>query len=135
MIVGAMLLCAAPVAMHWSPTKEVRLSLDTAQARLGRPLTPMSVGGSTAECIGARIMVRRRQARTITARITADIIPIRRAIEIVAHLERAKPPGPQARNESPMAYSSTTNEWATGLLPHVTIRNTSRPVLCLRVSE
>ena len=45
MIVGATLLCAAPVSMHWSPTKEVRLSLDTAQARIGRPLTPFSVAG------------------------------------------------------------------------------------------
>ena len=45
MIVGAALLCAAPVSMHWSsPMKEVRF-LDTAQARLGRPLTPMSVAG------------------------------------------------------------------------------------------
>ena len=88
MIVGAALLCAAPVSMHWSsPMKEVRF-LDTAQARLGRPLTPMSVGGSTAECIGARITVRRRQVRTITARITADIIPIHRAIEIVAFRSR-----------------------------------------------
>ena len=45
MIVGATVLCAAPVSMHWSPTKEVRLSLDTAQARIGRPLTPFSVAG------------------------------------------------------------------------------------------
>ena len=45
MIVGATLLCAAPVSMHWSPANEVRLSLDTAQARIGRPLTPFSVAG------------------------------------------------------------------------------------------
>ena len=45
MIVGATLLCAAPVSMHWSPTKGVRLSLDTAEARIGRPLTPFSVAG------------------------------------------------------------------------------------------
>ena len=46
MIIGAALLCAAPVSMHWSPMKEVRfVSLDTAQARIGRPLTPMSVAG------------------------------------------------------------------------------------------
>ena len=45
MIIGAALLCAAPVSVHWSSTKEVRLSLDTAQARIGRPLTPFSVAG------------------------------------------------------------------------------------------
>ena len=45
MIIGATLLCAAAVSMHWSPTNGVRLSLDTAEARLGRPLTPFSVAG------------------------------------------------------------------------------------------
>jgi hypothetical protein len=45
MMAGAALLCAAPVSLHWSPAKELRVSLDTAQARIGRPLTPMSVAG------------------------------------------------------------------------------------------
>ena len=45
MMAGAALLCAAPVSLHWSPAKELRVSLDTAHARLGRPLTPMSVAG------------------------------------------------------------------------------------------
>jgi hypothetical protein len=45
MMTGAALLCAAPVSLHWSPAQELRVSLDTAQARLGRPLTPMSVAG------------------------------------------------------------------------------------------
>ena len=44
-MVGAALLCAAPISLHWSPAQELRVSLDTAQARLGRPLTPMSVAG------------------------------------------------------------------------------------------
>lgn len=43
---GAALLCAAvPFSVHWSPAKTPSLSLDTAQARIGRPLTPMSVAG------------------------------------------------------------------------------------------
>src|SRR5271170_2575808 len=45
MMAGVALLCAAPVSLHWSPAQELRVSLDTAQARLGRPLTPMSVAG------------------------------------------------------------------------------------------
>ena len=45
MITGAALLCAAPISLHWSPAKELGLSVDTAQARIGRPLTPMSVAG------------------------------------------------------------------------------------------
>ena len=43
---GAALLCAAaPFSVHWSPGKTPSVSLDTAQARIGRPLTPMSVAG------------------------------------------------------------------------------------------
>jgi len=44
-IVAAAFFCAAPVSLHWSPTKTPSLSVDTADARLGRPLTPMSVAG------------------------------------------------------------------------------------------
>jgi hypothetical protein len=44
-VAGAALLCAAPISLHWSPAKELGLSVDTAQARIGRPLTPMSVAG------------------------------------------------------------------------------------------
>ena len=39
------LLCSAPVTVDWSPAKLPSLSVDTADARLGRPLTPMSVAG------------------------------------------------------------------------------------------
>ena len=45
MIIGATLLCAAPVSLHWPPARGLQLSLDTAQARLGRPLTPFSIAG------------------------------------------------------------------------------------------
>ena len=43
-IVGAALLTAAPFLLQWSQ-KTVALSLDSADARIGRPLTPMSVAG------------------------------------------------------------------------------------------
>jgi len=43
---AATLLCAAaPFSVQWSPAKTPSLSLDTAGARVGRPLTPMSVAG------------------------------------------------------------------------------------------
>ena len=43
---GAALLCAAvPYSLSWSPAKTLSLSVDTADARIGRPLTPMSVAG------------------------------------------------------------------------------------------
>ena len=43
-IVGAALLTAVPFSLQWSQ-KTVTLSLDSADARIGRPLTPMSVAG------------------------------------------------------------------------------------------
>jgi hypothetical protein len=39
------LLCSAPISLDWSPAKTLSLSVDTADARVGRPLTPMSVAG------------------------------------------------------------------------------------------
>ena len=41
---GAALLTAAPFSLQWSQ-KTVTLSLDSADARIGRPLTPLSVAG------------------------------------------------------------------------------------------
>ena len=44
-LVGTAILCSAPFSVHRLPAKAVALSLDKAEARLGRPLTPMSVVG------------------------------------------------------------------------------------------
>ena len=44
-IAAAAFFCAAPLSLHWSPTKTPSLSVDTASARIGHPLTPMSVAG------------------------------------------------------------------------------------------
>jgi hypothetical protein len=41
---GAALLTAVPFSLQWSQ-KTVTLSLDSADARIGRPLTPLSVAG------------------------------------------------------------------------------------------
>jgi hypothetical protein len=42
---GAALLTAAPFTLQWSQ-KSVSLSVDSAEARIGRPLTPVSVAGA-----------------------------------------------------------------------------------------
>ena len=42
---GAALLCAAPISLHWLPAGTVYISVDKAAARVGRPLTPGSVAG------------------------------------------------------------------------------------------
>jgi hypothetical protein len=44
-VTAAAVLCAAPLSLHWSPARTLSLSVDTASARIGRPLTPMSVAG------------------------------------------------------------------------------------------
>jgi hypothetical protein len=42
---GAALLSAAPISLHWSATTGPSLSLDRAHARIGQPLSPGSVAG------------------------------------------------------------------------------------------
>jgi hypothetical protein len=44
-VVAAALLCGAPFSLDWSPENGVSLSLDSAQAVVGRPLSPGSVAG------------------------------------------------------------------------------------------
>ena len=44
-LVAAAVVCAAPISLHLSQDKGISLSVDKAQARIGRPLTPLSVAG------------------------------------------------------------------------------------------
>jgi hypothetical protein len=44
-IAATALCCAAPISLHWSQANTPSLLVDTAEARVGRPLTPMSVAG------------------------------------------------------------------------------------------
>ena len=44
-MLGAAVLCAAPISLHQSQDRGLSLSLDKADARVGRPLTPVSVAG------------------------------------------------------------------------------------------
>ena len=44
-LVAAAVLCAAPISLHQYQDKGLSLSVDKAQARIGRPLTPGSVAG------------------------------------------------------------------------------------------
>ena len=44
-LVGAAVLCAVPISLHQSQDKGLTLSVDKAQARIGRPLTPGSIAG------------------------------------------------------------------------------------------
>jgi hypothetical protein len=44
-LLGAAILSAVPVSLHQSQNERLSLSLDRADARVGRPLTPGSVAG------------------------------------------------------------------------------------------
>jgi len=46
---GAAMLCFSPVSLHQSPAGTVVISVDKADARIGRPLTPGSIAGVTGE--------------------------------------------------------------------------------------
>ena len=41
----AVFFCSSPLTLQWSPSHVPSVSLQQADARLGRPLTPMSVAG------------------------------------------------------------------------------------------
>src|SRR3954466_8370079 len=44
-LMGAAILCAAPISLHQSQVKGLSLSLDSADARVGHPATATSVAG------------------------------------------------------------------------------------------
>jgi hypothetical protein len=44
-IAGSTIACAALLSFGWSERRGISLSIESAQARVGRPLTPMSVAG------------------------------------------------------------------------------------------
>ena len=44
-IVGPTVACAALLSLSWSEQRGISLSVESAQARVGRPLTPVSVAG------------------------------------------------------------------------------------------
>jgi hypothetical protein len=52
--VTAALFTAAPLSPYYSPAKVLSVSLDRAEARVGRPLTPMSVAGGSGGSCGLR---------------------------------------------------------------------------------
>ncbi|HUC49983.1 MAG TPA: hypothetical protein VMA30_11400 [Xanthobacteraceae bacterium] len=45
MVAAAAILCLSPLSLQWSSTNAPTVSVDRAEARIGRPLTPMSVAG------------------------------------------------------------------------------------------
>ena len=44
-VMGAVVLSVAPVSIQWSPDRTLAISVDKADARVGRPATPASAAG------------------------------------------------------------------------------------------
>ena len=44
-LMSAAMVCAAPISLNQSSDKGLSISLNSAEARIGRPLTPGSVAG------------------------------------------------------------------------------------------
>jgi hypothetical protein len=44
-VIAASVLCATPISLRWLPDTTFVLSVDRVDARIGRPLSPMSVAG------------------------------------------------------------------------------------------
>ena len=89
---SAALLAAAPISIQWSPAKTLTVSLNTADARIGRPLTPGMLPALIGEFTDAHTTTtvgRREQplpGRIITAGQLAATILIRLATECVPPL-------------------------------------------------
>lgn len=45
-LVGALMLCATPLSLHQSQDRGLSVSVDKTDARVGGPLTPVSVAGA-----------------------------------------------------------------------------------------
>ena len=68
--VGAALACAAvPLSLQWSPAKAPSLSIDRAEARVGRPLTATSVAG-----VSRRVHRRTARRATVGAAVGAAAV-------------------------------------------------------------
>jgi hypothetical protein len=44
-LMGAAIVCAAPISFYQSPDKGLSVSVNSAEARIGRPLTATSIAG------------------------------------------------------------------------------------------
>lgn len=62
-LIGAAMLCAAPISLHQSQRGGLSLSVDDAYARVGRPMTPRSAAGVARRT--HRRVVRRRVRRCV----------------------------------------------------------------------
>ena len=99
--VSAALVCAAvPASFNWSPANVTLFSLDTAEAKVGRPLTATSVAG-----VSRRFHRREYRRAAAGAAVGAAVIGGAAAEAYVGG--PAPPPGPVVAAAAPL--------WRTGI--------------------
>ena len=74
-VLGAALMCAVPVSIQWSPQKTPSLSVDSAIARIGRPLTPLSGAGVADEQFAGTCIIRTHTIHTFIANRARSTAP------------------------------------------------------------
>ena len=74
----------SPLSLHQSQDEGLSLSVDKAQARIGRPLTPGSIAGVNRRIIGARDIIPTEPITIIATTAAITIIATMAAITVTA---------------------------------------------------
>jgi hypothetical protein len=113
--ISAALVCAAvPASYNWSPANMTLFSLDTAEAKLGRPLTATSVAGVSRR-------VHRREYRRAAAGAAVEAAVIGGAAAEAYVGGPAPPPGPAVIAAAP--YGGPGYGYGQGPYPDTVIVN------------
>ena len=113
--VSAALVCAAvPASFNWSPANVTLFSLDTAEAKVGRPLTATSVAG-----VSRRVHRREYRRAATGAAVGAAVIGGAAAEAYVGG--PAPPPGPAVAGAGP--YGEPGYGYGPGPYPDTVIVN------------
>ena len=113
--VSAALVCAAvPASFNWSPANVTLFSLDTAEAKVGRPLTATSVAG-----VSRRVHRREYRRAAAGAAVGAAVIGSAAAEAYVGG--PAPPPGPAVAGAGP--YGGPGYGYGPGPYPDTVIVN------------
>ena len=113
--VSAALVCAAvPASFNWSPANVTLFSLDTAEAKVGRPLTATSVAG-----VSRRVHRREYRRAAAGAAVGAAVIGGAAAEAYVGG--PAPPPGPAVAGAGP--YGGPGYGYGPGPYPDTVIVN------------
>jgi hypothetical protein len=116
--VSAALVCAAvPASLNWSPSNLTLFSLDTAEARVGRPLTATSVAG-----VSRRVHRREYRRAAAGAAVGAAVVGGAAAGAYVGGPAPAYGPGP-AVAAAPAPYGGPGYGYGPGPYPDSVIVN------------